>query len=257
LVEVEGIREVRKRFVELSDKLENAFYNYGLYSVSGELAGLDYYFGLFMGEGAAIENYAYAWKGDPRRARVILDEFVDYVFPNLPSNRRKKVIEIFNMRHDDRYVAMDYDGILWFCRHIEKDIKVFSNPLIFLEVAEAIFDIEGGTTGEEFWGWDDNYGGSTWAKICRGILKRGSISTTMFVDSCWAMQHNSGIWLDKVAVSDEEKLLYLKGAERDDITHSNITDLLNSNAEGDMERMFRRCLWYDKDLERFRGLIEK
>ena len=47
--------------------------------------------------------------------------------------------------------------------------------------------------------WKSGYGGEPWGNIAKTLLlwEEGKISDTVFVDTCWGLQHNGGKYFDK------------------------------------------------------------
>ena len=238
LVEVEDTRELKKRFVELCNKLEEAFYWYGIYSCSEHLSyateGI-----LVFGEGVYEEGYELKdllkiMHGTIEK-RVM--EYSEYISERL---------RLFEGR------GKGLEFVTTNCIDAEETIKCFSNPSLFLEVAELWYGLNKENTNGMCW-WEEGFGGESWAKICRTLNRKSAVNRTMFVDACWGMHHNTGIWLNYIflerkdddAVESEKALKILDDLEK----------LLDDNFEGSMDKVFDVAVTWDKDLERFRRLI--
>jgi len=82
-------------------------------------------------------------------------------------------------------------------------------------------------------GWGSAYGGKSWAKITVNLIQRleGERSKTVFIDTCWHLQHNSNIYLNKLIHLDStlfglKKVLKAK-LEGDFSTLTKYSDLPN------------------------------
>ena len=83
--------------------------------------------------------------------------------------------------------------------------------------------------------WGNGYGGLTWAKSTKLLLdyNKGKLTDTIFIDSVWFLQHNGGVFLNKVwahdALSDFAEGLHkvLEARQKDNIQH-----IINRTSEG-------------------------
>jgi len=235
LVEVEGVRELKRKFVELRNEMEEAFYWYGIYSCSEQLSysaeGI-----LEIDEDAFIKGYR-------------IEDCLKMVHGTI-SNR---AMEHFNYvsknlcMFDGRGEGLDF--VMTNCVGAENAIKCFSNPDSFLEVAEMMFALNKENTKGMCW-WTEDYGGEPWSKICRTLRRKSSVTPIIFIDACWGMHHNTGMWINYIFL--ERKNDEVAEREGADEILDELEKLLDNNFDGRLIKVFDIAVKHDKELEKYR-----
>ena len=201
LVRVAGIKGLQSELDYEESKLARAFYYYGIYSVARELRHLDGKYLCPTEKWKPTEKFHLTLvcsHGD--YARALRQAIKDGLIPPL-SDREISNIATFMHRYykiAERifYLGKSKEEIVDFLSIIEREFHAFSKPKQFLQKAVIVF--RAGELGINGYGWEKLYGGRTWAKIAETLLNKDRVSKTVFVDMCWAIQHNSEVWLDKV-----------------------------------------------------------
>ena len=258
LVEVENIRELRRDFEKIIDELWVAFYNYGIYSVGRELQ--QHVYGELRLETTFLDM-------EVEYAASEMDKYLITVYPSMKTVERGKTIELYIFFYREFKQAgpiittKDFEAIKKFCMTADIYTSMFRRPSTFLQYAYNLFNlphIEG-----DFYGWMREYGGESWAKICKTLLIRNKTRPTIFVDACWNIQHNTGVWLNKVNVSEKEIEPFdvaLKVADYLDIIEINPYSIINKifdyNLEGKMENILSVAMIYEPSLDKYKRYVE-
>lgn len=255
LVEVENVRELRRDFEETRDELWTAFYNYGVYSVGSELLHLGEEF-IFVDE-EGILRYLDGKVSKEKVYNVIIE-----AYPKLSIREKNNTLGTFmffaNQSSITDPINRDYVSVEEFCRIIENQRFVFSMSKRLLEIAGRIFNLHSAK-----YYWRRSYGGEAWAKICKTLLRRDKTTPTIFVDACWAIQHNTGVWLDKVDNANSEIGIissiigyldrkYMNQEEVNAQVQQTLFDILDSNQRGDMKEVFKYALKYESSLIKYK-----
>lgn len=189
LTEVENIRELRRDFENIRDELYVAFYNYGVYSVGREMRHFVNAFSISDEKGVygSLEHWMLD-AGKERALRKASNCLKNPLYMNY--------LETF-MSYYPATAANDktYENVERFCARIEQELLSFSRSKHFLNTCYNIFSLDG---------WDQDYGGDPWAKICKTLLRRNKTRPSIFVDACWNLQHKGGLWMNKVKTTTEE-----------------------------------------------------
>jgi len=166
---IKGNTELKKLYTDIVSALYDAFYYYGIYTVARELRHIH-------------DNFYY-------------DEYISEASPSVTG------LTIINFFKNREYIHVEthYKPVKKFCNLIDANLKAFSKPSPFLSAAYSIFSNHGY--------WYPGYGGEAYAKIAKIIQSRSSTTPVIFIDTCWNIQHNTEIWLNKVTAADEEYAL--------------------------------------------------
>jgi len=87
---------------------------------------------------------------------------------------------------------------------VEKNLNYFTNPDYILKLMIKIFK-----ENNFCYMTNEQFGGKRWKLITEIILSRDSMTKTMFIDTCWALQHNTNLALFSIN-SDEYILRFLE-----------------------------------------------
>ena len=239
LVEVEGVRELKRKFVELRNDLEEAFYWYGIYSCSEQLS--------YAAEGN-IEMKEGAYEEGHRTEDCLKTAY---------GTISKRVMDYFNYLSENLTLfggrGEGLEFVMSNCFSAEDTIKCFSNPNLFLEVAELMFGLNKENTEGTCW-WTDDYGGEPWSKISRTLRRKGSVSPVIFIDACWGMHHNTGMWINYVFLERKNDEVVEKDGAHEILDE--LEKLLDDNFEGRLSKVFDVAVKHDKELEKYRRFFE-
>ena len=239
LVEVENVRELKRKFVELRNELEEAFYWYGIYSCSEQLS--------YAPEGI-LEIDEVAWQKGYRIEDCL--KMAHGTISKTLMNHLKyinKNLRTFGGRGEGLEFVMSN------CVSAEDTIKCFSDSSLFLEAAELMFGINKENTHGTCW-WAEDYGGEPWSKISRTLRRKGSVSPVIFIDACWGMHHNTGMWINYVFLeSKNDEVVEREGA---DGILDELEKLLCDNFEGRLVKVFDIAVIHDEELEKYRRFFE-
>jgi len=79
-----------------------------------------------------------------------------------------------------------------YCAYLQGTVQAFTKPLYFSESCSIIF---------RAFNWRHAYGGRPWARIAETLqlYLTDRITALTFIDANWYLEHNTGIWLNKVS----------------------------------------------------------
>jgi hypothetical protein len=124
--------------------------------------------------------------------------------------------------------------------------------------------------------WSRNYGGEGWAKITKALQLIHTTTDKTFVDSMWALEHNTGGWLDKVP-RDVDKEYYSNAAQQiqdeqspdiveppilptvrqgEDIIQRTFMDLLDAKREGEFYKVWPLITNADPKLAKYEDIFK-
>lgn len=280
LSEVKGRKELDPELMEMSSKLATAFRKYGVYSVARELTHLGPRSNLLIHLRAfAGQPYKARWRrGNYIQKRKAISLWVEKnLSPTLSGFSDKeylgKIIYIFGFGGDElTKLAWPDKYVLTFISNIttkkldtkfegraypegEDPPDILGNPEKFLQAARILF--AGEFTGIE---WEDAFGGNAWARVARTVKKGYELPDKIWVDTAWGLQHNFGVWLDKVAVDPGEKIKVRKISKTFEPRISPVVeDMLNkvlaAAREEDMKTIWKIAIYFDPKLKRYRSFI--
>lgn len=185
LREIKDIEQLEIDLEMYTVNLSNAFYHYGFYTIINELTNFNRIGLGFWKDG---EHYGFGHI-------ISVDDPEDYLYNQLNLHVENvteavslymDLIELANKVLDDESFSGDAKEIIY---EANRSIDMLVNPKKFLRISSEVFsDVD----------WKNSYGGESWADICRALLRKGEMSNITFVDSMWALEHNSRNWIDKI-----------------------------------------------------------
>jgi len=257
ILKLKGNTDFDLEFRELEDKLYRDFYNYGIFAIIGELR---HFIGVF--------HYTYKY---PNHKEIEIGDYIPYRsgkeqhkfkpgFKEVVTDIAKcvkidvkdiyKIINIdeINKHTSYRYNNRDIDDKenliirdTEFLYLIEKYFGYYTRPEFILKVAVKAFSItkENLSTCR----WSESYGGEAWGTIARTILHRkDTTSKTIFVDTCWSLQHNTALFINKV---------YSQDGNRSDNSLSLVKYYLTEIKDGLFKNVYNCAIKYNTKLDRF------
>lgn len=243
LVEVENIRELRRDFEKIRDELYVAFYNYGVYNVGRELRFLAHGFAVKGDEHDERHITAEEWQ-EVGKSREWINSRFDTMLKEARFSRREVAYAMLLFKENCDIMLTsemkpgitfekDYKSVEKYCQHLENTFATYSRDITFLSVSEKLFLINN---------WVENCGGEPWAKICKTLLRRRTTKPTIFVDACWNIQHNTGVWLNKIGLRDDVRKIKL----------DSLQVLLDNNIDGIMKEVFNKALVFEPSLSKYK-----
>ncbi len=212
-LKLKGIIDFDYEFRLLENKLYTDFYNYGIFAILGELR---HFLGQFM-----LKKVDYS--------TIDMNNYIDYptydkpqfTFRNGFSENVTEITKCVEISVEDVYKIIKIEMIYFYTnkRHhksmipdskesliirdieflylIEKHFGYLTKPELILKIALKAFNVTEKNNEQCY--WSEAYGGEAWASITKTMLSRNFItSKTIFVDTCWSLQHNTQLFLDKV-----------------------------------------------------------
>lgn len=245
-------------FRELENKLYKDFYNYGIFACIGELRHF-------------IETFHFIYYTEERYKKT--KGINDYItntcntkeetifklgFKKFTSDISecvgidvKDIYKIINIDKMYQYTQILYNNRnidekenkitkdIEFLYLIEKYFGYFTRPDNILKVALKSFNIS--KENKIKCRWSESYGGEAWGSIAKTMLSRNNlVSKTIFVDTCWSLQHNTNLFLDKVYCYDCE-----------DNSLSLIKRYLTEIKDGIFEEVYKCAIKHNTKLDRF------
>lgn len=215
---------VKLEFNRLSEGLDKAFLNYGTYAVVRELRH--------------VRNSAdFRTKGSYRNSRFLSllntepakahDYFMEMAGRNRLTRKEADLVWTFiNNRKLASFDHKDKSSITEWLRAAQK-AGVALTPKEIIKVGEGLFrKLE----------WNSSYGGRSWQRIARTMRQREKVTRTIWIDMMWAIQHNTGTWLNKVESHD---------------SHYDLRRTLDAKREGNMRKVGATAARYNPRLHVF------
>lgn len=257
LVEVENIRELRRDFEKIRDELYVAFYNYGVYSVVGEMMHLFDKFSVFDSESGDAWTYL-EWLERGKDLKWVEGKlYINLINLGIPSRTVNAMVKVYgyNLKdwikrfkelgaipwHKEITLPLYYGDVEDTCLQFEKDFHCFSKPESYLEISKRFFGLPN---------WEETIAGEPWVKICKTLLRRNKTTPTIFVDACWNMQHDTGVWLRRVDISEEEFTIADKNP------YELLTRIFEWNQDGSMVNILPISMKYEPSLYKYKRYIK-
>ncbi len=245
-------------FRESENKLYKDFYNYGIFACIGELRHFleTFHFTYYTGEIKRTEEISKyiknlyttteqtIFKPGFKKLTSDISECVGIDVEDI-----YKIINIdkmhtytqnlysrrYNLDEKENKIIKDIE----FLYLIEKYFGYFTRPDNILKVSLKSFNIS--KDNKIKCRWSESYGGEAWGSIAKTMLHRSNlVSKTIFVDTCWSLQHNTNLFLDKVCCYD------CKGNN-----FSLIKNYLTEIKDGLFKNVYECALKHNKKLDRF------
>lgn len=255
VLKLKGNTDFDYDFRLLEDKLYNDFYNYGIFAIIGELSHFPEVFHFYRENSTTIElsdyfNYSYppgdgtiiTFKKGFKEAVTEISECIGISIEDIYKTIKFEQIKFYTLDryksnpkriYDDRerYTIRDIE----FLYLIEKYFGYFTRPEFILKIANKAFDII--KENRNKCRWSSEYGGDAWATISKTMLSRKNIvSKTIFVDTCWSLQHNTELFINKVYKDEDISLV-----------RSYLTDIKN----GIFKNVYNCTIEHNPKLNRF------
>lgn len=258
ILKLKGNTDFDLEFRELEDKLYRDFYNYGIFAVIKELR---HFLGTF--------HFTYR---EPERETIEINSYIKY--PNditqplsfKPEFKKvvtdiskcvkidvKDIYKIINIdeihkniqsRYNNRNIDNKENLIIRdteFLYLIEKYFGYYTRPEFILKVAVKAFSITKDNLST--CRWSESYGGEAWGTIARTILHRKTTtSKTIFVDTCWSLQHNTSLFINKV---------YSQDGSQNDNNLSKVKCYLTEIKDGIFKNVYDCAIKHNTKLDRF------
>lgn len=132
------------------------------------------------------------------------------------------------------------DDIIEFLGFLRKEGVDTTPKRKLFEIAEGLF---------HKLNWHSAYGGENWARIARTMKQRYTVNRTIWLDMMWALQHNTGTWLNKVSTSDKEHQILKRKTSRS--PKSVLNSILDSKREGDMKKVGEIAGYFNPQVKSF------
>ena len=248
VLNLKGNKDFDYEFRTLENKLYVDFYNYGIFAVLGELKHFVdmFYFGKDAKEDDvslySFITYVHDNGGHRTMFRKGSDEFISNVSKCIGVDE-KSIYKIIQINEIEKNVSVAKEGIdikeayiirdIKFLYLIEKYFGYFTRPEFILKMANKVFGVE-----DVKCHWLSSYGGKAWESISKTMLNRKNmVSKTTFVDTCWSLQHNTELFINKV-FNKEENIYILKRY---------LTDVKN----GKFDRVYKCAIKHNPKLDRY------
>lgn len=216
LVEVEGVQDVRFEFEQLSADLWMAFYWYGVYSITREIAHVDdRYFIMGSSVGQLLDPEVNTEQGEAS----VREHAFEFLFPDGEPTvtadtmtMAEWTMTLFENAESIRSIPREStpDGIRRHFELADEHLGLAPNTEAAREYAEnvGLFFRESPDNrwdsstmmADQLTGWPQNFNGPAWFGVTEHLLRRRNLSRTAWVDQSWSIQHNSRNWLNKMQV---------------------------------------------------------
>ncbi len=267
VLNLKGNKDFDLEFRTLENKLYNDFYYYGLYSTIRELRHLidKLYFELRDKQGTTETisifisfrtRFGEGKKEPELKISSVIKEKIEYLVNHclvdlqIDEKIIYKLIKIYlmyiyinNKTHwlQENYKEKNYkEGVIKrdinFCYLVEKYFGYFTRPDIVLKMARDLFKVGEDGTGKCYWG--ESYGGIAWSQVAELMLERKEmISKTVFVDTCWSLQHNTELFINKVYDPGQSIAV--------------LDRYLGDIKDGKFNKVYRCAIKYNRKLDRY------
>lgn len=293
LTNVKGYDDLQIEFERLSSELREAYTVYGHYAITRELTNYSIFYprapqDMIDDANEGLDGTVRMLNGD----RVSYREIVEYTsstvkevaqriaeFNGLP-NGAEELLELMYVIPTENPTGA--------ARHSRSDVRkmmeipdrrgLYDDSDRFFRLAEEIFELDGAWPQQGSGSW----GGGNWASAARFMQK--DLPDVSWVDQNFAIQHNAGVWIDKLRMTEDEEdivdsidpkekspspmmVLDSDDGELEEYTGGYtsmgtkqkhiINDVLDSARGGDMDYVFRvaRESGRIRDLNRYRHLF--
>lgn len=284
LHEIKNVGGVEYSFRRKVEKQHKDFWNYGIFAVARELKNLknsagerwDYIEQIIEDmdaemrirrdyeddENVSINQLETAIRG-PQATKAVINKMLEDKL-DLDSHEYDPY-EVINDTHDMYVNIQEKETHVWvidYCERLEEKLGIFSNPEPFIELASELF---------VKFVWDSFFGGPSWSGVCSSLLTRDELSDVVWVDMMWALQHNTGEWVNKIGYSQDEMEYVaecvrqlppqaVEGIEEYKRTGDSLYSVgdalqyvLDSKREGDFNKIFPFLRLANESFVRYRG----
>lgn len=220
ILKLKGNTDFDFEFRELENKLYKDFYNYGIFACIKELRHFlgTFHFTYKEPELETVEITDYIKHTHDKQQSITLKPGFNKLITDVSNCVGIDVKDIHKIINIDRmyeYAIVNYNNRnidekenkiirdTEFLYLIEKYFGYFTRPDNILKIASKSFNIT--KDNKSTCKWSEQYGGEAWGSIAKTMISRSNlISKTIFVDTCWSLQHNTNLFLDKVYCYDCE-----------------------------------------------------
>lgn len=260
LSEIKDVVEVSFDLQKITNKLHDGFYYYGLIAFVKELNNAKRNYQI---EGHSLKEARYEAIED--HAKMVSEDEPNMVEKIYKTLNREDKLAGGPIILGNKYMEENL-------KELESKFDTFSDPTRFIKTSRDIFSTENNNNPEVETGWDPAFGGESWAGIAQHMLRRDSLPKLAWVDQSWAIQHNTGSWLNKMTPSQKEQEMvkkFTKKIKTEDLEgarskklmgrlgryknkrrpHEITMILLEENKEGNMGPVFEAASMYNNELD--------
>ena len=224
LADIKGIDQLEFDLFKLENSLADAFLNYTVYAVAGEIGNKDRKLNLasmpmgdvarqrFSGRSNSIYNDLKEQGTIDRTPGEILREveadIQTYFQTFWPDNNPSLATDILLDPTFKFPRGSDEGSVINELEIMEEKNSILSRPFRFLKAAQAIFNADYRDAiedtewykkrGDGEMGWNINYGGEAWGAVCETARNIQSLSEKAYIDLMFSVEHNNGNFLNKV-----------------------------------------------------------
>jgi len=215
LVEIEDVDEIGFELLQKTSTLRDAFYNYSVFATAKEASHIGDHFqydnktiGKLLGN-RQRPNFKMAGRSkedierEQRQNKKVAQMFKDDVREKLPRTNANLLLNFAknpNSLPTGRTFMVDP---IETAERLERKYSAFTNSERWLNTMSDLFgtdwSVQGAasTLGASF-GWNPEYGGDAWARVCDTALLKEEMGKQAYVDLMWSVEHNNGNFVDKV-----------------------------------------------------------
>jgi hypothetical protein len=215
LVEIEDVDEIGFELLQTTRTLRDAFYNYSVFATAKEASHIGDHFqydsktiGKILGN-RKRPNFKMAGRSkedierEQRQNEKVAQMFKDDVREKLPRTNANLLLNFAkspnNLPTGRTFMMEPIDT----AESLERKYSAFTNSERWLSTMSDLFatdwSVQGAasTLGASY-GWNPEYGGDAWARVCDTALFKEEMGKQAYVDLMWSVEHNNGNFIDKV-----------------------------------------------------------
>jgi hypothetical protein len=215
LVEIEDVDEIGFELLQKTSTLRDAFYNYSVFATAKEASHIGDH---FQYQGRSISdilgnrkrpNFKMAGRSrediekEQREKKKMAQNFKDAVrekFPRKGANLLISFTKNPNTLPTGRTFMMEP---IKTAKGLERRQSAFTSSERWLETMSTLFGAEWAPdnipqSDRDKYGWNFQYGGDAWARVCDTALLKEEMGKQAYVDLMWSVEHNNGNFVDKV-----------------------------------------------------------
>ena len=261
LVEVEDNDELAFELLNKATTLRDAFYNYSVFATAKEASHIGDH---FQYQGRSISdilgnrqrpNFNMAGRSrediekEQQKKKEMAQNFKDAIrerFPRKGANLLTNFTKNPNTLPTGRTFMMDP---IETAEGLERKYSAFTSSEGWLQTMSTLFSADWVPDGipdsdRNKYGWNPQYGGDAWARVCDTALLKEGMGKQAYVDLMWSVEHNNGNFVDKVQHDTSTERESIKEAIRRMDTGSQQIVVEN---EGNVARMTRGGQQFSED----------
>lgn len=282
LSEIENMEDASFDLFKLTNSIDKGMYYYSIGSISKEISkAVD----RLIIKGNTIKQ---GFSEDPQAPLSSIRRFVSSnVGPQYQNMANKILIDVANQEFP--LGRRGFRGFRDQMMDVEDKYNALSEPDVYVNACRGIFGVKPAKSkreellGTDITSWSSGFGGDGWTGVCDHFLNREELPKRAWVDISWSVQHNTGNWLNKISINNDEFQVVFdvnrgtvirrvngggfaevnvdstEEMRSGDVRRILTDDILDANAEGDMDRVFEYAVHYNDevgvDLRRQRRLL--